>query len=274
MTGVPIVKEATEVVRFVANQVANTVVVTDRNTYLFDPAAMPIVTYGQTVHAGEQLVDAVKIYDFRNGDPGDLPAIVLSPNMLANCVYQGLIFINEDVPLVVDTEHTSGYTYVSFKVGGNPLDVQNFFDAWHDRGIADLANFDECTGVRRGTLAHLLDRRVNVTSEPQAKHLPTTINPLRFLVENLLRYHGFAVVVNAACLGLRAAGGYNAELLQRILPPHAAVFWINNLPTLTAELVSTQVVATSAPIVACAAHVETVPTPVATPTLQWVSFNC
>jgi hypothetical protein len=135
------------------------------------------------------------------------------------------------VPLEIDSAHPSDYTYIKFRVGGHPADVEYFFDEIHARGIAAAQSpTDPCHPTRRkGTLAHLLDRRVNPEGEPTAQHLPTTINPLRFLVENVLRNNVFTVRILVSALGQNRLGLYNIRHLRQLLPPQTAMLVIFEL---------------------------------------------
>lgn len=82
---------------------------------------------------------------------------------------------------------------------------------------------------KMGTLAHLLDRRNNPDGEPTAVHLPKTINPLRFLVENVLRNNVFVVRIDVTALGQSRLGLYNVRHLRQILPPHTAMIVVFEL---------------------------------------------
>lgn len=73
-----------------------------------------------------------------------------------------------------------------------------------------------------GALAHLLDRRPNGPGEPLA-HLPATINPLEFLIANVLRNNAYLVRIKASSLRRRKLGLYNMRHLRRLLPPQIGV---------------------------------------------------
>lgn len=162
-----------------------------------------------------------------------ITAIALDHGFLSSCFYGDLVFENRVVPLEVDTAHPSGYTYVKFRLGGYPADVEQFFNEVHDRGI-QAAEFrkaqTECAPkLKIGTLAHLLDKRVNAQTEPTTAHLPKTINPLRFLVENVLRNNVFVVRISVSALGLDHLGLYNIRHLRQLLPPQTAMIVIFEL---------------------------------------------
>lgn len=190
-------------------------VVTDANAYRFARTATPRVAVGQVVTAGEPLVLGLRFFTLNRGHAalaGGLKALVLGRGVLAAGFHQELMFEDKDVPLVV-TYDAAGRARVAWELAGFPGDVTAFFDRLH----AD--------GVRAGqTLAHLLDTRPAearaAAPEPPPAALPATINPLKFLCDNVLRNN--AVVVHCrpsefgpAALGLRAA----AQVVRRVVPP-------------------------------------------------------
>lgn len=223
-----------------------------------------------------------------------LAALALDNSFLSTCFYGDLMFENKMVPLVVDTNHHSGYTFVQFEVGGYPGDVMRFFEELHARGVAlaetktiqcfndpieyptftDLpekglagrvyktidtskfydwvpnmtgttpaGKYDEIIQLpplkRIGTLAHLLDRRVQPSQEPTAENLPKQINPLRFVVENVLRNNVFVVRLNVAALGQSRLGLYNIRHLRQVLPPQTAMIVVFEL-TLKSDTISAE----------------------------------
>ena len=162
-----------------------------------------------------------------------ITALALDSGFLAACFYGDLVFENQDVPLEINTTHPSGYTYVKFSLGGYPADVTHFFDELHARGVqaAEFLSAQPDCAVKQkiGTLAHLLDKRVNAATEPTAANLPKTINPLRFLVENVLRNNVFVVRISVSALGLNQLGLYNIRHLRQLLPPQTAMIVIFEL---------------------------------------------
>jgi len=159
-------------------------------------------------------------------------ALTLDGGFLSACFYGELVFENVDVPLEVITDHPSGYTYLKFALGGLPAEVDRFFDEIHSRGVASAqANDQPCIvrSKRRGTLAHILDRRANSVTEPEVTHLPRTINPMQFLVENVLRNNIFVVRIQISALGQNHLGLYNVRHLRQLLPPQVAMIVIFEL---------------------------------------------
>lgn len=159
-----------------------------------------------------------------------LAALAIGPEFLSACFYSELVFENKDAPLDVDTTHPSGYTYATFHVGGFPDDVKAFFDELHRRGIYAHENKDSCQGGRRvGTLAHILDKRKNALTEPTEENLPKTINPLKFIIENVLRNNVFIVRISTEALGQNRLGLYNIRHIRPLIPPQTAMIVVFEL---------------------------------------------
>lgn len=159
-----------------------------------------------------------------------LSALSLDRGFLSACFYGDLVFENKEVPVHVDTNHVTNYTYVSFPVVGLPADVERFFDEIHYRGILAAQAAVPCPpGHKRHTLAQWLDRRKNPLSEPEEAHLPKTINPLKFVVENVLRNNIFVVRINISALGQNRLGLYNIRHLRQLLPPGTAMLLVFEL---------------------------------------------
>ena len=251
ITGIPLVQEPVETVEEITTDARGLLIATDQHVYRFASSALPQVAVGDTVRAGQSLTDALTIMELNRGTiPDDVRALAMGKGFLSACYFGDLIFENKEVPLEVDEQHHSGFTYVKFGLGGFPLDVTRFFDEMHDRGIAAsqqpidecqptdtvLLPGDECDGeglpdqrIRRGTLAHLLDRRAEPIGEPTAASLPRTINPLRFLVANVLRNNTTLIRVKAASFGFDSLGLHASTHFRKIVPPHTAVILIVEL---------------------------------------------
>jgi hypothetical protein len=250
ITGIPLVVETEETVVEVTTDANHLLVVTDQHAYRFKNTATATAAAGDVVHTGDSLVDALAFYELNHGDvPTAIPALAMGAGFLASCYYGDLVFENKSVPLETTEAEDApyGYTYVRFGLGGFPLDVTKFFDDMHLRGIAEAERpIAECEDVetitipeigmddryiRRGTLAHRLDTRTTRVGEPTAAALPATINPLQFLVANVLRNNLTVIRVNMSGLGADALGLHHAELLHRIMPPHTAVIVLVVLDT-------------------------------------------
>lgn len=334
ITGIPTSMEPIETVEVVEYDAAGLLIVTDKNVYKFQEAAIPLVVAGQRVTAGTQLIRGVEANEFFFGNsniPADeglidrpdivallttdayetiaaendneliisadkicqprkaLAALALDNGFLSTCFYGDLVFENKTTPLYIDTKHASGYTFVKFDLGGFPADVERFFDELHMRGVdaaetvkeacfynpieyATLETFpvsgligrvyravdtswlyrwapsiDNPPGTyeqivrvppdrKLGTLANMLDKRRQPDGEPTEQHLPKTINPLRFLIENVLRNNVFIVRVSVSALGQNRLGLYNIRHLRQLIPPQTAMIVIFELAAKTDKI--------------------------------------
>lgn len=134
--GAPVAKTDGEVVELITIDAQGLFIATDKNVYRFAAAATPVVTVGQKLRTGDILIQAFEIVEFTQGDvPASISALALDQGFVSSCFYGDLIFENKDVPLEVNTNHPTGYTFVRFSVSGFPVDVDLFFDELHQRGI-------------------------------------------------------------------------------------------------------------------------------------------
>ena len=212
ITGVPITVDKTETVEVVEKDSRSLVVVTDKNAYNFDLTSTATVAVGDTVNAGDSLVDTVQIYEFNRGSvSSDITGLALGPGFLSVGFFGDLTFENKETGLIVE-ENVDGYTKVSWDLGGFPGDIEKFWDDVHAEGVA-----------AGKTIAMYLDVRPNPSDQPSAANLPATINPLEFLCENFLRYNTFLVKIKTNQLGDNKLPSIPAASLRKIIPPHTAM---------------------------------------------------
>lgn len=197
--------ETVETVFTDANGVA---VVTDKTVYRFPADAIATVAPGDTLSAGDPLVDTITIHEFHSGTvPADLRVLAVGGGLLNAGYFGDLLFPNKTVPWVVE-ENVKGYTKLSFELTGIPTDVDKFWDDLH------------AAGIRAGkTLAMLLDTRSNPSGQPTAGALPTSVNPLEFLLANVWRNNLYLVRVKARRLGPDALPLSYGRWLKKLTPP-------------------------------------------------------
>jgi hypothetical protein len=212
ITGIPLVTDPEEVVKFVGKDSRSLAVVTDKNAYSFPIDSSATVSVGDTVVTGDDLVDSIQIFEFNRGTiPADLTGLVVGAGFLSMGFFADLTFENKDVGVVVE-ENVDGYTKVSWELGGFPGDVTKFWEDVHTSGIA-----------AGKTLAMYLDIRAAPVGQPISANLPATVNPLEFLCENLLRYNTFLVKIKANQLGPDKLPSIPASSLRKIVPPQTAM---------------------------------------------------
>lgn len=226
ITDVPIVLSETEVVELVTEDSRSKVIVTDKNSYTFKKGSTPLVAAGDTVYAGESLVDTFQIYEFNRGSvPDGVSGLVVGPGFLSLGFFGELTFENKSTALIVE-EDVDGYTKVSWDLGGFSEDVTKFWDEVHSKGIKEGK-----------TLAMYLDVRANPVGQPTAVNLPANVNPLEFLAENFLRYNTFLVKISAGKLGRDKLPFIPASSLRKIVPPQTAMLVLVELETLSDSIV-------------------------------------
>lgn len=158
------------------------VIVTNKNVYFVPPTATASVTTDEVVIEGQSLTDALVLKELkRNSDISSINAINLTKGFISNDFMYDLGFVNKSVDLQV--KETEGQkTEAKFYVGGHPLDVDMFWEL--------INNNSESYGK---TLAEGLDKRVEKIGQPSKVDLPYQINPLRFLVDEMIP-RGFTLV--------------------------------------------------------------------------------
>lgn len=211
-TGIPFAV-GDETVLVVEKDAQNILIITDQRVYKLPQTTTATVSVGDVLAANQRLTDAVKLDEISHMIPSELSSLTLNPGL----IFPGLgalTFNNAQTDLVVQ-EGVSGYTKISFSLGGDSGDVAAFFSEMHTRGVANNA-----------TLANYLDIRSNPTTQPNAFNLPTTINPLKFLLENVLRGTICLIRVKTAEISQDGIGIEALTALRTIMPPHAALITI------------------------------------------------
>lgn len=214
LTDTPVVLSEGEVVEHIQKDQRHQLIITDKNSYRYNLLAVPIVSVGDVMIQGAQLVDTVTILEFHDGvvpNVADLLSLELGKEYLIDGFSGGISFHNKDVAVLVDTSGI--FTEVEFEVGGFLGDTIFFWNEFNTRGIASPP-----------TLAQLLDQRTNKVGEPTALNLPTTINPLEFLVQNVLRNNAFVIKIKVNQQGANRLPIGESKTIRKIIPPHTALF--------------------------------------------------
>jgi len=219
MAGIPVVRELQETVELVQKDINHLIIATDKHAYKYHITSDAVVSVGDTVYSGDCLSDSMSYFDLNRGEElavTDVVAISMGEGFMAAGYIEGVTFYNKEVDLVVESD-VNGITQVSFELGGYPEDIEQFWTDVHTKGLQST------------TLARLLDvRGTDASTEPTAASLPATINPMNFLVANLLRFNTFIIKVRVT----DAVGGTGlkyANILRRIIPPWTAMILIYEL---------------------------------------------
>ena len=213
--GVQVVLEATERIEDIVYEPTRTLVITDKHVYVYASTATVIVAIGDTVHIGDELTNTVRVHDISgsNADYSDVPMLAFDKSFMSGGYFSSLTFENGDVTLDYLGLDEDNKAVVTFEVGGFPMDVDSFFEQMQVLGKQSGSQ----------TLAELLDTRANPVGQPLPAHLPTTINPLEFVLDNIVKNHLVLVYVHAESIADAAPGLSMFKYLRNIIPPHTTV---------------------------------------------------
>lgn len=229
LSGAPIALAPTETVEVVRDEGDSKLVVTNLNSYRLPEGATPVVAIGDELHAGDALSDAFEIIELGGPNP-DLAVIqsaAFGKNYLSGGYFSELFFRNRNVSVEYLGLDADNKAVVTFEVNGFPGDIEAFWREAQERGK-----------VEGRTLANLLDIRPNPAGEPDAASLPSEINPLQFVVDNLLRNNLFLIKVKQSAFDPDAPGAEVFRCLRDTIPPHTAyiVFLDVSVPSETVDL--------------------------------------
>ena len=151
------------------------VIITNKRVYFMPRSATATVSVDDAVVYGQSLSDGLVITELkRNCDISNIKAINLTKGFISNDFMYDLGFVNNYVTPTV-TEVENGKTEFKFYIGGHPLDVDKFWELVNKNGIS-----------MGKTLAEGLDKRIEKIGQPAKESLPNSINPLRFLVDEMV----------------------------------------------------------------------------------------
>jgi hypothetical protein len=213
ITGAPIALDPEETVEVVQTESTSKLVVTSSRVYRVSLTANVIVSVGDVINLGDPITDAISITELGGYDP-DLTAIPLlsvSNNFISGGFLSELSFRNQLGTLSYLGVDEDGKAVVCLETSGFPADIEQFCQLVHARGKA-----------AGETLANLLDVRTNPTTEPTADNLPSQVNTLEFLLDNVLKSNLFIIRVRQASFGDDAPGLPFIRLLRDVVPPHTA----------------------------------------------------
>lgn len=222
MSGAPTVIGPKETVELIRQEEDCKLIITDSQVYKIPFAAEATVEVGDEIVAGQSICDAVSVADLAGYDPNYsmLPAISLSTPLMSGRYFGEISFKNHDVTIEYSGLDDNGKAIVRFETGGFPADIETFWELVQSRGV-----------TAGKTLADLLDTRTNKVGEPTALNMPPFINPLKFILDNLLRNNMFVIKVRSSSFDENAPGLSFFRLLRNVVPPHTTfVVFIELVP--------------------------------------------
>lgn len=182
--------------------------ITDRKARRLPADAQLSAEIGDLLTPGQFVTEDVLVQTFQSGTVPDwLTALALRRGLLADGFGHDFLLHNREVPLVVELRE--GRQFVSFNIGGTPENADAFFSEMHTRAIA--------SGTTLTTLI----------ANWSGGSLPATINPLAFVLENLLRTS--LLVVRLSIPALRWPRQVNLRRLPELVPPHLLLILLADL---------------------------------------------
>jgi len=229
LSGAPISIHPTETVEVIRDEGDSKIVVTDKNCYRVAAGATVTVAVGDVLHAGDALSDAFEIVELGGPSPdfGSFQSAAFGRNFLTGGYFSELAFRNAQVTVQYGGVDHDNRAIVTFEVSGFPGDVEAFWNQVQERGK-----------VEGRTLANLLDIRPDPDGEPGPENLPATINPLEFVLENILKNNLFVMRVKQSSFDPDAPGIALFRCLRDTIPPHTAyiIFLEVTLPVEAVDL--------------------------------------
>lgn len=216
LTGIPLAK-SDETVQYVMRDSDRLKIATDKNVYLFSSDASPLVQQGDQVAELDSLVSGLRLYQLNQHPELDITGLCVGDE-LTGCRYSAdLFFANTAVPL--EAFEQDGKTRFRFEIGGWPIDVDAFWQDVYDK--------ENSLGV---TFAASMDVRTDRATPVQPNHLPKTVNPMRFLLENALEGNALVLYVESGIVSSDAPGLQILTHIRKLLSPYTALLVVVQLP--------------------------------------------
>lgn len=211
MTGVPAAL-GDETVEVILEYPDKRQVITNKNVYT--SSAKVRVAVGDTVRFGDPLFDVFEVIELsgNNYDISNIEMLAFGKNFISGGYRGELVFENREVPVEYRGIDDDGKAVVTFEISGYDDDVKLFWDNMLKQGK-----------LRGTTLAEMLDTRETATAQPTEADLPTTINPLKYVIENLVGSNLFLINIrNVNDFAKNAPGLKYLRFLRAVVPPHTA----------------------------------------------------
>jgi len=209
--GVPLVRNTGEIVEVILEDSDKLRIITSLDVYEFHPSSTPIVSVGDTLNAGDLMVDTVSVIELssQTADLSRVPATAVNDSFLSGGYFSEIVFENKTVTLDYLGLDAGGKAIVEFELSGYPGDLEVFWDKVHENGVANGK-----------VLAEYLDPRENPGTPPVPSILPSTINPLQFVLENIMRNNLFVITLKPSQFQSGVPDLDFLRTFREIVPPH------------------------------------------------------
>jgi hypothetical protein len=211
--GIPLVQHYSELVEDVHEDRNELLVITDQGVYGHTRASESLVSTGEEVRLGQSLTDAMTVYELRRGATiPELPAITVPIGMLDPAVGGELVWVNHLVPVTVTG--AAGQERLEWPLGGTSEAVAAFWELTYQRRLLYGASLYDLVIDAYGSV-------------------PAEINPMEFLIENVLRNSVFVVVIKRSGISEDALNTAIDAGLRKTMPPHCMVLIVIEMAELS-----------------------------------------
>ena len=215
LVGIKVVQRQTETVQVINKNQGRLQIITDYDVYDFKLESTPIVAVGDVVHAGDIMVDSVQFYENANAVNAPITSLALDPEMFNMNLNGNLIFPNRSLNTTY-SQDSSGFVSLRFPLGGNADDIETFW------------TYADTQGKATGKSVAQSVRLDSNSGQPAVNQVPSTINPMQFLIDKALQANITLIVIKVS--ELEFISGFGAlVLLRRFIPPHVALFLCNEI---------------------------------------------
>ncbi len=198
-----------EVVKYIVNAEDYRLVITDNSVYSFPSTVTLTVSVDQVLKKCQQLSSAITWFNVNKPGSIDVPGLAVNQLELGPDYHSDIIFPNQLLATTVSTQQN--YTKLTIPLSGDPVSVENYWNEVHTRGIASGK-----------TLAQSLDTRPAPEGEPSASDLPTDMNPMLLLLENVLRFNAILFSIDSNQINVHSGYAF-LDAMNKFIPGHQAL---------------------------------------------------
>ena len=209
ITGVPFAK-VEETVEVIIETADKKQVVTDKNVYTFPSTAEIVVSVGDELIPGQTMSDVFSIIELGSGIPSAeiLPSVALGTSFLKGGYTSELVFENKSVTIDYLGIDEDNKAIITFEVSGLEDDVELFWATVYEEGRE-----------AGKALSEWFDTRTDPVGPPLPNDLPKTINPMEFVLDQIMGNNIFIIKLRPDKFAEGAIGLGYMERLRHILPP-------------------------------------------------------
>lgn len=265
IAGLPMVKEASETIEAILTYPTKVVVCSNHHCYIYPAGSQVNVTVGQTVYAGQTLVDTVSVFDLANyddvvallravriTDEGEavtryIATLSSSSSASGEIKYVGIrkpsaikpsatyLPMLHTLPIMKSLLGTGYYGSLGFRNEIGSVDVATTDSNGRIKAKIVTLDGDDDDVDRLWDTAHTNGLAVGKTWLEYQGAVPAYVNPAGWAIEHFLRNNALVVYLRYTKFGSNALGLNAIETLRQVLPPEKVVLYVVEAEATTAE---------------------------------------